>query len=206
MKTLVILAGGKSSRMGKDKVFLRINARPELKEQTFIEHLFQKGRESFEQIIISTGSKEHGEAIAALLPEAKIVPDRYESIGPMGGLLSVYEEMGTVPFAVVPVDVPGAEMRVLSYFCEQCKEEACIYSDGEHFEPLIAAYGKKVFDRMKKLQENGCYQLRKAFSEETRFFSENQMKSALPELKDVDLQAAFRNINTIQEYENGHFG
>lgn len=210
MKTLVILAGGKSTRMGKDKIFLHIferakpgsgSAREGSAGLTFIDYLYQKALPVFDQVLISAGSTEHAEKIEALLPEARIIPDRYESIGPMGGILSVYEETGIERFAVVPADVPGAELRVLSYFWEHCGEESCLLVCEGEMEPLIAAYGKKTLSRMQELRKDGCYRLRKAFSEGTLLLTEKEIKAALPELSDTDLKKAFTNINTTQEYE-----
>ena len=57
MNALVILAGGKSSRMGKDKTFLPYQG------TTFLGYLLQKADGIFDRVLISVGSREHGNAI-----------------------------------------------------------------------------------------------------------------------------------------------
>ena len=101
MKCLAILAGGKSTRMGQDKVFLGIG------EESFLERIFRNAVFVFDKIIISTDSEEHAGLIGNLdLKDVAIVTDHYRDCGPMGGLLSVMDEITEDRFAVIPVDVP----------------------------------------------------------------------------------------------------
>lgn len=181
--------------MGKDKIFLQI-----YDGTTFIEHLYENAGAFFSEVIISAGSREHSEKIAALLPKARIIPDRYESIGPMGGILSVYEQTGCSRFAVVPADVPGADFRVLSFFYDRCGKDSCLLKREGYAEPLIAAYAEPAFLRMKEMWENGNYRMQDVVSRDTELFSEEELKTLLPELKETDLSEAFFNINTEQEY------
>ena len=104
MKCLVILAGGKSTRMGQDKVFLGIG------EESFLERIFRNAVFVFDKIFISTDSEKHKEQIEKLScggdPRMQIILDKFHDCGPMGGLLSVMAETEMEKFAVVPVDVP----------------------------------------------------------------------------------------------------
>ena len=129
MNTLVILAGGKSSRMGNDKTFLPYQG------TTFLGHLLQKADGIFDQVLISAGSREHGNTIdqwvsknPLLCPglQPEIVIDCYDSIGPMGGLLSIFEQTRLEEFAAVAVDLPEAAMPVLAALLERCRQFASI--------------------------------------------------------------------------------
>lgn len=113
MKALVILAGGKSRRMGTDKTFLMRNG------ITFLEKILAEADSLFDQIIISAGSELHTQKIQDFLTQdaryaekIRIIRDRYENIGPMGGLMSVFEETDLHSFAVTAVDLPLADLRV----------------------------------------------------------------------------------------------
>ena len=183
--------------MGKDKIFLHI-----YDGVTFIEYLYQKACECFDRVIISSGQEEHGEKIRALLPEAEVVPDLFKEKGPMGGLVSVFRKTGAERFAVLPADVPLANMEVLFFLLEQCKEEACMIREDGFKEPLIAAYGKEVLSRMEQCLAKDELKLMKAIGDKVVFYSYEEIKEAVPSLKEEDLKAAFANINTEQDYRD----
>ena len=128
MRNLVILAGGKSSRMGRDKVLLKIDGK------AFIEHLYEKAAASFDRIIISTDTGEHAQTIKSLpafvtaagsFRAPEFVTDIYAEKGPMGGIVSVFEATDADKFAIISVDVPHADMQVLAYLFDHCEKSAC---------------------------------------------------------------------------------
>ncbi|MBC8551622.1 MAG: molybdenum cofactor guanylyltransferase, partial [Candidatus Brocadiales bacterium] len=71
----VILVGGKSSRMGSNKAFLK------LKGKTFIEMQIELLREMFDEIFISVNTSSEYEYLN--LP---IFKDIYPGKGPLGGI------------------------------------------------------------------------------------------------------------------------
>ncbi len=208
MNCLVILAGGKSSRMGKDKVFLRI------KGKTFLEHLFLRASDVFDRIIISTDTVAHKEEILglglwselALTPE--IVVDSYSAIGPMGGILSVFESTDTKRFSIISVDVPEADMNVLAALYDLCERKACFFlPNGGRVEPLIAAYDRSSADVLRSAFEQQLYKLRAALTDDDiTIVSEEELTEKTDIFKGVDAAKAFANYNTPGDYaaiENG---
>lgn len=196
MKTLVILAGGKSSRMGKDKVFL-----PVRQGGTFLGYLYQRASAVFGRVLISAGTAGHADQIRKLLPEAEVIPDAYHEQGPMGGIVTVFEQTGMEKTAVIPADVPFADMEVLAFLYEQCEGDACIYMPEKGLpEPLIGAYGKEILQKMGDLLKNGTRKIRLAFSDRTVFYAEEDILAEFPEKEKAGLQTAFRNINTTEDY------
>lgn len=196
MNMLVILAGGKSSRMGKDKVFL-----PLQNGESFLAHLYQNAIDVFDRVLISAGSSAHGDQIRAFFPETAIITDRYPEQGPMGGIVSVYEERHPETFAVIPADVPLADMDALAFLYEHCGSDACIYTaEGDRPEPLIAAYGTAFLEKLSAMRKEGNYRIRDAFSEKTQFFSAADLCLHLHGKEETALQKAFRNINTAEDY------
>ncbi len=182
--------------MGKDKIFLHLHD-----NETFLGKLYREATLFFEKVIISAGSEEHAEKIRQLLPAAEIVPDQYSEKGPMGGIVSVYERSGTECFAVVPADVPKADMAVLSFFYDQCETNAVVLRNGDKLEPLIGAYGKSVLQKMKQLVNEGNYRIRLAFGENTKYYSCTDLAARFSDKTELELENAFRNINTEQEYK-----
>ena len=161
MKNLVILAGGKSIRMGKDKAFLHIS------DETFIERLYISGRKSFDRVLISTDTKEHAALIVSVLPleeqsKIEIITDRYPDRGPLGALCTIFEETDLDRFAVVPVDVPNASMDFLLALYKMLDEPAnalaaskvkpiiIAESDHEKFEPLVGVYDRSAYPLLKQ--------------------------------------------------------
>lgn len=204
MKNLVILCGGLSSRMGSDKALLKIG------ENTFIEELYSKATRYFDRIIISIDTKEHAERIMeqplfkSLCLESHtdiFVLDKYEKAGPLGGILSVFEQTDIDRFAIVPVDVPCADMRVLEALFEICRKGVCkLLLKNRAPEPLIAAYDRKIYDALKDSYENNRRKLRLAVPVQcAESVTEEELKCFDPSLVGTDIEKAFRNFNTQDE-------
>ena len=206
MKNLVILCGGLSSRMGSDKAMLKIG------EDTFVEHLYRNAREHFDRIIISIDTGEHEKIIRGLplfcslrsdedATAPEIVVDNYEKAGPIGGMLSVFENTDVERFAVISTDVPEADMRVLSALYELCtKGTARLIMKDCPPEPLIAAYDRKVYETLKSAYEGGERRLKRVLP--VRYcdlISDDELKCFDRELEDLDFARAFRNYNTQEE-------
>ncbi|WP_219834496.1 molybdenum cofactor guanylyltransferase [Paenibacillus sp. R14(2021)] len=83
--TGIILAGGQSSRMGRDKALLPIEGKPLL--QTIAERMLQLG---MRRIVIASGTPEREATYASLLPklpaEVAYAADRFPDCGPLAGL------------------------------------------------------------------------------------------------------------------------
>ncbi len=200
MKCLVILAGGKSSRMGKDKVMLPVQG------TTFIERIFSNALVCFDRIIISTDTDAHARQISALPEIAKagpeIVTDAYECAGPIGGILSVFEKTDADRFAIISVDVPKADMNVLAALYDKAEGKAAFLKIGDgKREPLIAAYDRSSYEDLKASYEAGCFKLGKALGDGITVIEDGQLRKEIPALKDTDFSAAFKNYNTQEDLD-----
>ena len=186
MKNLVILAGGKSIRMGKDKVFLHIS------DETFIERLFSAGQKYFDRILISTDTQEHAKAISDVLEKngrnAEILTDKYPERGPLGALVTILEETDLDKFAVIPVDVPNAQMEFLLHLYEMDAPLVIAESDGK-YEPLVGVYSRGIYDVLKDALLRGDNKVIRVIEGQFKAvtFTEQQKKD-------------FRNINTKTDY------
>lgn len=203
MKKLVIMAGGMSRRMGQDKVFLKLNG------ETFLERIFLNGRHVFSDVFISVDTKEHADEILKLpalktLKPDNIILDIYPKHGPIGGLVSVFEKTDLDHFAVLPTDVPFADMRVLTTLFECCKDKPCVFKrDNEDLEPLIGAYSRGCYETLKKrLDEdrNSLFKALEIYGYES--FYKKDLVKINPELAEVDFEMSFRNINFPEDYKD----
>ena len=202
MKTLVITAGGLSRRMGRDKVFLKIEGK------TFLERIFLNACDIFDWVIISTDTEEHKAKILEL-PAIKnagskleIITDTHERCGPIGGICTVFEETGAEKFAIIPTDVPFADMRVLEFFYNRCSGMPIIYKrDNGDLEPLIGAYGKDGYNVLKSAMDAGDFKIHKVLlGMNCEMMTEAQMIEADPKLSDVRFADSFVNINRPEDY------
>jgi molybdopterin-guanine dinucleotide biosynthesis protein A len=134
----IILAGGKSSRMGSDKAALRINGESLLKRMSRI--LLAAG---CTQIILSGHCREDW--------EDRFIPDLLPNLGPVGGIISVmfwaknYAPANT-SIVFVPVDAPllSAEL-IASLHRYSDSSNGCYISDSPL--PLVLKTTEDVFSQ-----------------------------------------------------------
>ena len=205
MRTLVVLAGGLSSRMGRDKVLT------ELDGMTFIERILKNAADCFEKIIISTDSNGHADAVRSLPlfrdGSYKVTPefviDQYERSGPMGGLISVFEQTDTKRFAVISADIPFADMHILSKLYDSCRKKACFLQlEGKRPDPLIASYDRSAYSDIKRSFEAGMYKMRLALSDEdTDIVTEETLTAVLSGITHESIAFSFSNCNTPEDLE-----
>lgn len=153
--SMLILAGGKSRRMGEDKAELLLSGTP------FWQVLVSKGKEAgIEKIYLSRGTGETAD-IEGVYP----VYDQYPARGPLGGMQAAFAKMDTPYCLVVSVDVPQVPVKVLKHLMS-CHKEKMAYgmSEGalllEHkgqVEPLIGVYDIKYASLIEdEIREHSC--------------------------------------------------
>ena len=207
MNALVILAGGLSSRMGQDKVFLDFGGK------TFLETTLDKAYGLFDRIVIAGGSRMHAEQIYEYLKsknlmctsrQPEILVDAYESIGPMGGIMTVFEQTDIQEFACISVDMPLAEMKVLALLLKELKESekgAFMLADLEgRLEPCVAAYSRRTYASLKEAEAVGDHSLTRTLKDEIQPVYLHHIMKRIPGLNEHAVSDLFRNVNTAEEY------
>lgn len=148
--TGIILAGGKSSRMGTDKGFVLWNSKP------FIEHIIEALKPLVNEIIIVSDNSDYDSF------GNKRVEDRIKDAGPLAGLYSGLYHSNTVDNLVLSCDVPLIHSEVLKALFPQNAEGYDIIqiaSRGKDM-PLIALYRKSCLDLCHTLLNEGERRLR----------------------------------------------
>ena len=140
--SLLLLAGGKSSRMGKDKAELIYEGK------TFMEHMLSIADElGIEKKYIS-GHCYDGD-------KAQVVWDEYPGRGPLGGIHACMKAVETPFCLVLPVDVPGVSVRFLKGLLgSHQKSEGrlpMVWRHGCLTEPLIGIYPVSMADAIEEL-------------------------------------------------------
>ncbi len=115
----VIMAGGKSTRMGRDKATLLINAKIHAKGVRLIDHV----ADVISDVIEPFG----GEVVVSGNVDGYLcVSDRQADIGPIGGMWSVISSFAHALvewFLFVPVDMPLLEVELLMKLVHASRHE-----------------------------------------------------------------------------------
>jgi molybdopterin-guanine dinucleotide biosynthesis protein A len=136
--TGVILAGGKSSRMGSNKALLQIEGK------TFIEHIAETLRLVVSRVIIIADRQEEFAFLA--LP---MYPDIYKECGPLAGLHSSFIHTDTPAVLAVTCDMPLLEASLLSSLLDVPPSyDAALFSSNEFIQPFPGFYRRSCLPRL----------------------------------------------------------
>jgi len=147
--TGIILAGGKSSRMGMDKGLLELGGRKLVEiAVTTLTHVCS-------EIIISANSPVYQQF------GYPVVSDVHKDIGPMGGLYSALSASKTHLNIALSVDLPFVSKELLGYLLGQAEgyEAVVPVSATGFYEPLCAVYDRSLLPAFEKCIENREYKL-----------------------------------------------
>ncbi|QKK03843.1 MAG: molybdenum cofactor guanylyltransferase [Pseudomonadota bacterium] len=112
----IVLAGGRSSRMGRDKAGLTWRS-----GQTFLDRAMAQLREVGCGSVIVSGKR----------PGHDCVPDRWPGQGPLGGMASVLEARPALSgrLVIVPVDMPRLRSDSLRSLVAAARGDGARYAD-----------------------------------------------------------------------------
>lgn len=128
----IILAGGKSRRMGQNKSELLLRGKSLLQWQ--VEKMRSLG---IEDIMISGAS-------ALRIPDTRTVQDEYPDRGPLGGLHACLKQARNPQCLVLGVDVPLAPSNALAHMMRAHGSGATVLRHPAGEEPLIGIYDSSV--------------------------------------------------------------
>ena len=140
--TGIILAGGRSSRMGTDKAFIKIG------NKTLIENAIDLIKDYCGEILISTNIHTGNS-----FPERRLIPDERQGLGPIGGIYSCLKRSGTEQNLVIAVDIPYINNGLIQFLLSNVADfELVIPVTGKGKpEPLCAVYKKSILPYLEKM-------------------------------------------------------
>lgn len=136
--TAVILAGGKSSRMGgTDKSLLPVNGEP------LILNIVKQLENYFDEIIIGANNPEKYEFL-----NLRIVPDIEREKGPLMGILSCLKSSSNEINFVTACDIPVMNIPFIRKMINLSGNADIVMpvNGNENYEPLFAVYKKSIID------------------------------------------------------------
>jgi molybdopterin-guanine dinucleotide biosynthesis protein A len=140
MITGIILAGGKSTRMGHDKAFLQWEGKP------FAQHVIDAAKPLCQKLLISGSQPELHEF------GYPVVEDLRQFEGPVTALASCFKHVDTKAVLVLSCDVPQittADLENLGNH-HQPEYDVTLYSFQGKQMPLVAIYNRSSFQAFER--------------------------------------------------------
>jgi molybdopterin-guanine dinucleotide biosynthesis protein A len=183
--TGVILVGGKSTRMGRDKAMLPLYG------TILFDKVLDTLRSGLQRIILVGDHPERFEGYGL-----KIYPDIFPGSS-LGGLYTGLSRAETPYIFASACDLPFASPSILRLILSLGKGfDAVVPLNGEYPEPLFALYHKNCLEPMKKLLDARNYRIYDCYPHvRIRYVTQEELASA------GGTGRAFLNVNTIKEYE-----
>lgn len=181
--TGIVLAGGKSSRMGTDKGIIDLNGKK------IIQHVLDALIPVVDDIIIIANNNHYNSF------GYPVYADIITNCGPMGGIYTGLVNSPTMNNVILSCDIPFITSEMLSILIDQSKEqdyEITIPIHDGKFEPLCAVYSKKCMNRFKNLLENKILKMGNALN---YFVTQPILLS-----NSKEIEKNFINMNTPQDF------
>ncbi|MFM2018737.1 MAG: hypothetical protein RL007_2393 [Bacteroidota bacterium] len=176
--TGIILAGGKSSRMGRDKGTALLNGIP------MIEHVLRTLRQVTDSIII-IGPKHIYDYTSC-----DVFEDIYPEKGPLGGIYTALTHTRTERNLILSCDIPFVGVKTLQLMRDHSSDYSIVVPEylGQ-LEPLCAIYNKSLLPAVENALKNDELGMR-------RFISCMPHETVTIDTGELN---PFRNINTAEE-------
>ncbi len=137
----VVLCGGRSTRMGRDKALLDIAGRP------LVLRVADRIGRACHPVLLAPGRRGLGGLGHGLVEVADAEPDA----GPLGGLVAALEASPHRLMAAVAVDLPFASPAVLALLASSCGDaDAAVPRTDRGLEPLHAVYARTAVPALRR--------------------------------------------------------
>ncbi|MBI6546771.1 MAG: molybdenum cofactor guanylyltransferase [Cyanobacteria bacterium NC_groundwater_1444_Ag_S-0.65um_54_12] len=183
----ILLAGGKSQRMGQDKERLRFGTEP------LLQRIYESLSRFFSPVIVIANNPEHFP-----LPGICPIPDRYPDRGPLEGLATGLEHVETASALLVACDMPFLQSELLEFLAGQTMDAAAIVPRTRRgTEPLLAIYSRSLLPELRRQLDLGVRSMQS-------FLAPITLRELPPEIIELYDPAghSFWNLNSPTDYES----
>lgn len=179
--TGVILAGGKSRRMGADKAFLEVG-REEMIRRVAVEMM-----KVFDEVLICGGGEETGRRLGL-----RVLTDRVQGVGPLSGIHAALHGAIHQKCLVAACDMPFVNADLARFMIRQAEGyDVAVPRHGVHLQPLFAVYSKSCIPVIEKFLLGARYKIVDFYPlVRVNYVNEDLLRA----LSDIDI--AFFNVNT----------
>ena len=181
-----ILAGGRSSRMGREKALLPVG------DQRLIELVIQRVRPAVERLIIIGGA--HNAPPLHALPADAVLLDLKPDHGPLMGVYTGLMHTQTRLNLFVPCDMPWIDARLVERLLRACRgdvEAVASLHPPEKVQPFPLICHVRACRAIGALLDQGARSLQSLWS---------RQRTGLVRIEEPDLWRSFTNVNTLSDY------
>ena len=176
----VILAGGKSSRMGRDKALL-----PFAGEETLTLYQYKRLSKIFDRVYISSKSNKFGIDI-------DIIEDNLDISSPMVALEAILSSIDGEAVFILGVDMPFVSLDIIKRLIKEYEysKKVVVAKSPNGLEPLSAIYPKSILPTVRRLLGESEHRLNTLLS--------------ISDIKSIEFEdkLAFLNLNRPSDYED----
>ena len=185
--TGIVLAGGKSSRFGRNKALVEIDG------IRLIERVIGVVEPLFENLLVITNAPQDYAYLN--LP---MVEDLIKGLGPLGGIFTGLKTISDEAGFFVACDMPFLNAGLIRHMAHLAEDfDVVVPKLDWKIEPLHAIYSKSCIPAIEELIDNRDYQIFNFFKKvHVRYLSEREIREFDPELKFL------LNINRPEELVN----
>lgn len=182
--TGIILAGGKSQRMGQDKGLMILSNKP------LISYAIEALKPLVTEILIVANSSDYDQF------GYRVVNDLLPNSGPLGGLVTGLSHSKSERNMVLSCDTPFISSDLLSFLLTGVQRHEVVVPlyDG-YVQPLAGLYDKSCLSQLRALVNSGQLKMRRAVQQL------NCREVVIDESLDFYSESLFKNINTPEALE-----
>jgi molybdopterin-guanine dinucleotide biosynthesis protein A len=183
--TGIILAGGKNTRIQREKALIELKA-----GQPLIARIIEVLKALFAEILIVSNKKE-----AYLNYDFPVVEDLIKGKGPLGGIFTGLCYSTSDYNFVVGCDMPFIEANLIEFMLEGCQEyDVVIPEIGGEVEPLLALYSKNCIPVIFEHLRRDSLKIREILEKlKVKRIGETEIKQFDPR------HLSFFNLNTLKD-------
>ncbi len=177
----IILAGGKSSRMGGvDKSLLPVA------DKTLISHIVTQLEGHFDEILIGANGPEKYTFL-----NKRVIPDIESGKGPLMGICSCLKASQNEVNFITACDIPQMNMKLIQHMINiSANADMVIPKNHDKHEPLYAVYKNTVADKAEEILKNNGRRIT------------DLLDHCKAEFVDIDQALWYKNLNTKEAYIN----
>ncbi len=187
----VVLAGGRSARMGRPKATLTFGA------ETIVERIVGELARRFDEIVIVAAPAEAESLPASIREKALVIHDDTAYPGPLDALRRGLEAAAHEIAFACSCDLPMLDAGLAQALCGMLDGyDAAIPKVGGKLQPLCAAYHRRCAAALSALGSKGVMRVREIIGAvNARIVDEDELRRLDPEFR------SFLNVNTPEEYQ-----
>lgn len=186
--TLILLSGGKSSRMGRNKALLSVDGKANIKR------MLERLQTDFQETILVTNQPQEYHELDG---SVTMVKDIYPGLGPLSGIHAGLHASTHDINLVVACDMPFVSPSLATYFIQHNDGyDAVIPKVEGRNQPLFAVYKKSCLSILEECLQENMLRVNSFLSKvHVRYLEETNFPP------NIDVERVFYNMNQPEEYD-----